>query len=346
MTAQIRIKTRDGKFSRFKKGTGGLCGHAGMEVIRPLPADLGQGGFYNLACREGLNLCLNRTRFKRDYHARITWPSPKVTFAYCLTGRTRTLNDCCKFPMEMAAGDAFVYYFKDPYVEQQVKGGRTVKGLAAHFSPKTLLRLASPFAGRGSGSEEDLKKALDMGELFISRPMTPRMIRLLKEVLTCPHRGMFKKLFLESRALELAACLLEQAFCRESPGISARPLSPDDRDRISHVRDILVSRLRFPPALPDLADAAGMSHTRLNRGFKKLYGCTVFEYLRNERLNYGRILLDEHRLSITQTAFEAGFSSSSHFAAAFQKAYGVSPSAYRRESPFKANMDHHNTCCK
>lgn len=59
---------------------------------------------------------------------------------------------------------------------------------------------------------------------------------------------MIRKLFLESRALELAACFLEQAFQQDPPGTCVRPLSPGDRDRITHARDILVNRLQYPPA--------------------------------------------------------------------------------------------------
>lgn len=240
--------------------------------------------------------------------------------------------------MEITAGHAFIYYFKDPFQEQLTQGGKTVKGLAAHFSLRSLLRLASPFSGQGCRAEDALQTALEAGALFRSLPMTPRMIGLLKEVFTCSHKGMFRKLILESRTLELTACLLEQAFCRESPVVLARPLSLEDQDRITHARDILVRRLAFPPTLPDLANEAGMSHSRLTRGFKKLYGCTVFEYLRKQRLKCGLALLDDNRFSITQVAFEAGFSSSSHFAAAFQKAYGVSPSVYRRGTASKPNV--------
>ncbi len=329
MDIKITIKARDGTFTGFKQNPVGRRGAEGVETIRALPADLGQGGFYNLACRRGLTLCLNRSRFDRDYHARITCPSPVVTFAFCMSGRTCTRVRRRNASMEMGAGDAFAYYFKEPRLEQQIRGGQSVGVLAVHFSPETLLRLASPFNGRSFGAEETLRKALKKGELSLSRPMTPQMNRLLREVLTCPHKGMFRKLFLESRTLELTACHLEQVFLRDFPKTSARPLSPEDRDRIIHARDILVGRLQFPPALPELAREAGMSHTRLTRGFKKLFGCTVFEYLRSERLNYGRTLLEEDRLSITEAALEAGFSSSSHFAAAFQRAYGVSPSAYR-----------------
>ena len=326
MEMDIMIKGRDGKFTGLQQNPDGQRDAEGKETIRSLPADLGQGGFYNLTCRQGLCLCLNRCRLDRDYHARITCSAPMVTFAFCMTGRTKTRNCGRKSPMEMREGDAFVYYFKDPQLEQRIQRGKVIRALAVHFKPETLIRLTSPFNGQGSGAEETLQKALKMGELYLLRPMTPRMNCLLRDVLTCPHKGIFRKLFLESRTLELTACHLEQAFLQDSPRSS---LSPEDRDRITHARNILVSRLQFPPALPNLAGEVGMSHARLTRGFKKLYGCTVFEYLRNERLNYGRALLEENRLSITALAFEAGFSSSSHFAAAFRRSYGVSPSDYR-----------------
>jgi len=337
MNMRVMIRTQDGKFTDFLQNPNGHQCIGNMETIRSLPEDLGQGEFYNLTCHQGLSFCLNRCRFERDYHAKITCPSPVVTFAFCMSGRVSTRSCCRNSSMEMSAGDAFAYYFNDTRLEQWIQGGKTVRALAVHFSPETLIRLTSPFNSQNSGAEESLEKALKMGEFYLSRPMTPRMTCLLKDVITCPHKGSFKKLFLESRILELTACHLEQAFLQDRPNGSARPLSREDRSRITHARDILVSHLQFPPSLNALAHDIGMSHARLTRGFKKLYGCTVFEYLRNERLNYGRTLLEGNRLSITEVAFEAGFSSSSHFTAAFQRRYEVSPSDYRLGK-------RHNTC--
>jgi len=329
MNMKVMIKAQDGKFTDFVQNPNGHQRTGGMETLRSLPEDLGQGGFYNLTCRQGLNFCLNRCWFDRDYHAKITCPSPVVTFAFCMSGRVSTRNCCRKSPIEMKAGDAVAYYFKETRLEQWIQGGETVRALAVHFNPETLIRLTMPFNGQSSGAEESLKKSLKMGELYLSRQMTPRMICLLRDVITCPHEGGFKKLFLESRILELIACHLEQVFLQDRPNVSVRQLSPEDKDRITFARDIIVSHLQFPPTLTALAREIGMSHTRLTRGFKKLYGCTVFEYLRNERLNYGRTLLGENRLSITEVAFKAGFSSSSHFSSALQRIYGVSPSDYR-----------------
>ena len=67
-----------------------------------------------------------------------------------------------------------------------------------------------------------------------------------------------------------------------------------------------------------------MSHPKLNRCFRQVYGMTGFEYLRNERLNRARQMLD-HGLNVTETAYAVGYESISHFSQAFKKQFGASP---------------------
>lgn len=325
----ILIKTQEGHFTEFKNNSINEYDAEGMEIIHTLPDDLGKGGFYTLNCRNGLSLCLNNTQFYRDYHSRVVLNSPMVTFAFCLSGETRTISRSRKDPMDVEAGYALAYYFEDLILERQSKSGKPIKGLAVHFRPETLISLASPFGCESGRNEDFLIKAFKKGNFYRLRPMTQPMVFILKEIFKCPHKGLVQKLFLESRTLELIACFFEQLFEIEPKNKKTKPLLSADKEKIESAKDILVSRLQFPPSLPDLAAEVGMSHTRLTRGFKKVYGCTVFEYLRNKRLDYGRRLLEENRLSITQVAFEAGFSGSSHFASSFFKVYGVSPSVYR-----------------
>lgn len=107
-------------------------------------------------------------------------------------------------------------------------------------------------------------------------------------------------------------------------------MSSGDRERICRARDLLVKNLSYPPSLRKLAGQVGMSHTRLNKGFKMVFGCTVFEYLRKERLSYARMLIEKNLDDLTRIAYESGFCSSSHFAASFLKEYGIRPSEYRK----------------
>lgn len=321
MSAEITIKNPEGKFIRFP-GEQALSG-PGREIVRSVPAGLGQGRFLNLDCRSGMDICMSRCRFTRDYQARIAWPGPRLTFVFCLSGTTQTLNSCITSPLDINAGQSHLHYFEDPVLERRSSGEKEIRAVVIRFPCEKISSLLGP--SHEPGPQKSLAKAIDQGHLFYSQTMNFTVKSVLYQMYACPHQGLVRQIFLESKAMELVAYTLEQAFDTALPG---SPIRADERDRIVAARDMLVSRLKFPPSLTDLARQTGMSHTRLTRGFKKVFGCTVFEYLRKERLAYARILLWENRLSITDAAFEAGFCSSSHFARAFRKQFGISPSEF------------------
>ncbi len=332
MTVKILIKNSKGRFVHFKKQDRDGRASESREVVRLLPNDLGRGRFSSLACRQGMNICLSQCRFDRDYQANIAWPSPMVTFVFCLSGMTSTRNSCHGAPIVIGAGDAYVHYFEDTTLNRNTAGGKELSGLAIHISPEILTSLMDPEEESKAGKL--LGRALEKGYLFSARKMSPSMTMVLSQMFNCPHRGIIKKIYLESKAMELVACQLKQVFDRDDSKEFSSPVNDEERKRILRARDLLVDRLQFPPSLPDLARQVGMSHSRLTRGFKRVFNCTVFEYLRQERLEYARRLLTENSMNITQVAFDAGFCSSSHFAVAFAKRFGVRPSTYRNAEVF------------
>ncbi|WP_321493702.1 AraC family transcriptional regulator [uncultured Desulfobacter sp.] len=324
MTHDITVKNSKGKFIRFD-GEAPSCG-TGWETLRPLPPDLGQGRFYNLACRPGLDLCMSHCRFIRDYQARIFWAEPRISFVFCVSGATRTRSQDRTSSFEIHAGQADILYFEQPVLERLTAGGRDLKAVVIHFSPGLLAELLFP--DPDACNVPALARSLGDGSRFSARDMDFSMQSIVFQMFACPYQDAVRRIYLESKAMELAALTLSQASDAARPVLAA-PVREDERQRIIDARDILVSRLQYPPTLPDLACRVGISHARLTRGFKKVFGCTVFEYLRRERLAYARMLISTHRMSITRAAFDAGFSSSSHFAHAFYKYYGIRPSAYR-----------------
>jgi len=321
MSAKVTIKNPEGRFIRFP-GEQAFPG-PGREIVRSVPAGLGQGRFLNLDCRSGMDICMSRCRFTRDYRARIAWPGPRLTFVFCVSGTTQTRNSCSPSPLGITAGQAHLHYFEDPVLERWTAGEKEIRAVVIRFPSEKISSLLGP--PHEPGPQKALAKAIDQGHLFYSQTMNFTVQSVLHQMYACPHQGVVRQIFLESKAMELVAYTLEQAFGTALP---ESPVRADERDRIVAARDILVSRLRYPPSLNSLARQAGMSHTRLTRGFKKVFGCTVFEYLRKERLAYARILLSENRLNITDAAFESGFCSSSHFARAFRKQFGISPSDF------------------
>lgn len=75
-----------------------------------------------------------------------------------------------------------------------------------------------------------------------------------------------------------------------------------------------------------------MSHPKLNCYFKQMYGMTAFQYLKCERFNRARQMLERQGLTVTETAYDVGYDSLSHFSQAYKKQFGISPGSYSRES--------------
>lgn len=82
-----------------------------------------------------------------------------------------------------------------------------------------------------------------------------------------------------------------------------------------------------------VAELAEMLHLS-ERSFRKLFaletGSSPNAYIQKVRLGKGRELLKDPSLSVGEISDMLGYSSQFHFCLAFKKAYGLSPSAYRK----------------
>ena len=89
-------------------------------------------------------------------------------------------------------------------------------------------------------------------------------------------------------------------------------------------------------SLPEAASHVGLSERTLRRHMQTELGQSWREFIREMRMNKAMELLRKGRKSVTETAFEVGFSSSSAFSSAFVEYVGKTPSAYSRTSRTRA----------
>jgi AraC-like DNA-binding protein len=94
---------------------------------------------------------------------------------------------------------------------------------------------------------------------------------------------------------------------------------------------ILESRLDNPPSLEELAAQVGMSSTRFKTAFNRVCGMPPFAWLRDQRLEKARCLLQHDGLRVTEVALEVGYTNFSHFAKIFEARFGLIPSRMRQE---------------
>lgn len=81
--------------------------------------------------------------------------------------------------------------------------------------------------------------------------------------------------------------------------------------------------------LGEVADHFGMSRSYFSHLFSSTTNMTFVGYLTNERIRYAERLCRNPSLSVTNIAFESGFSSIPSFNRAFRKVKGMSPSEFR-----------------
>ncbi|MEE2944754.1 MAG: GlxA family transcriptional regulator [Pseudomonadota bacterium] len=92
---------------------------------------------------------------------------------------------------------------------------------------------------------------------------------------------------------------------------------------------LMEDHIAEPLTLEQIAKLCGMSARQLQRHFQTDLGRSVVQHYTRVRLHKAEELLRQSRLSITEIAFAAGFTSQSNFARAFRHAYGQSPSDRR-----------------
>lgn len=104
---------------------------------------------------------------------------------------------------------------------------------------------------------------------------------------------------------------------------------------------LLHEDLAQPPDLMSLAKAVGTNARRLNEAFRSCAGATVFEYLREARMEQARKLLRETSLAVQVIASDLGYDNPANFATAFRARFGLSPRDYRKspDDPTFSGLD-------
>lgn len=98
-----------------------------------------------------------------------------------------------------------------------------------------------------------------------------------------------------------------------------------DREKISLARDVLLQHIGEPLTIKELSRKAAINECYLKKGFKEMYGTTIFDFFQCQRMEHAKYLLYEKGLTVTEVSASLGYSSISHFSTAFKKHTGIKP---------------------
>jgi len=161
-------------------------------------------------------------------------------------------------------------------------------------------------------------------------PLSAAMLRCLEDVQTCSLDGRRRRIFLQSKALEIVCQALE-AFDQSECFRSVETTKHTARGVLKAQR-FLAANYVTPPSLEELAAEVGVSRSALCTGFRQILGLSVFDYIQDLRMQRALTLLSEGDDPITQIAYAVGYNRSSSFAVAVHRHFGTTPSKLRRRN--------------
>jgi AraC family transcriptional regulator len=98
-----------------------------------------------------------------------------------------------------------------------------------------------------------------------------------------------------------------------------------DREKITKAREILLQHIGEPITIKALSRKVAMNECYLKKGFKEMFGTTIFDFYQSQRMEHAKYLLYEKGLNVTEVSVLLGYSSISHFSTAFKKHTGLKP---------------------
>ena len=155
----------------------------------------------------------------------------------------------------------------------------------------------------------------------------PAMSVVLSQLFHFNLHPSVKKLFFKGKVYELLSLYFNRA---EDANAEACPFLVDEENvmKIRKAKDIVIANMAEPPGLQELADQVGINLKKLKMGFRQIYGDSVYSFLFDYKMDYARKLLDSGSYNVNEVGLRIGYSTASHFIAAFRKKFGTTPKKY------------------
>ena len=163
---------------------------------------------------------------------------------------------------------------------------------------------------------------------YFQLPLNAQMFEIAAKFVDHSYAGAVGLVYIEAITLELLCCAIESL-----KSVSAGPTEQyTERElRCMHAaRSFLMKQLAPAPSIRQVARAAGINETTLKRGFKAVFGETLFDFSVRCRMQHALTLLRDREMQVGRVAAAAGYSHQTSFATAFRRHFGLRPKDVRR----------------
>jgi len=234
---------------------------------------------------------------------------------FCVSGNVycrqkQTECDSCKLNAsrgcieKVDSVDVLSFSFSPTYLQQFAK---------AHKSPESLSDNVLSFAHTSS-----FTKIL---------PLCGKTRMAIEALLNHTYTDTLENIFINAQTQILLLysmdCMLGE---KEVSTFSCKFLANEaDREKIIKAREILLQHIGEPITIKALSRKVAINECYLKKGFKEIFGTTIFDFYQGQRMEHAKYLLYDKGLSVTEVSLLLGYSSISHFSTAFKKHTGIKP---------------------
>ena len=162
---------------------------------------------------------------------------------------------------------------------------------------------------------------------YAQEPFSPSIAVILSQIINYNLHPSIKALYIKGKIYELIALYFNRS---PNADIEQCPYLADEENvkKIKRAKDIILANMAEPPTLTVLASEVGISLKRLKDGFKQIYGDSVYSFLFDHKMDYAKRLLETGQYNVNEIGLKVGYSTASHFIAAFKKKYNTTPKKY------------------
>ena len=273
-----------------------------------------ENGFVVLRTKNDSDILVNK---KKDVNKDV------IQFHFCLKGQTNFIFNQGNYTFQVQENHSMLLYNPQKPLPINVELTPETWMISILISIAKFHSLFSSDANHISflSPENSSKKYYD------NLPFTSSIAVVLSQILQARVHDSMKSLYFKGKIYELLSLYFNK---NDDSPIEQCPFLIDEQNvqKIRNAKDIILDRMIDPPSLDALALEIGLPLKKLKQGFKQLYGDTVFAYLLEHKMQEARRMLDSQKYNVNEVGLKLGYSTSSHFIAAFKKKYGTTPKKY------------------
>lgn len=157
-------------------------------------------------------------------------------------------------------------------------------------------------------------------------PLCTKTRTAIEGFLNHTYTDTFENIFINAQTQILLLYTMDCLLGEKEGAFTCKFLSnAADREKIIKAREVLVQHIGEPITIKALSRKVAINECYLKKGFKEIFGTTIFDFYQSQRMEHAKYLLYEKGLTVTEVSLMLGYSSISHFSTAFKKHTGIKP---------------------